>query len=170
MHQIDTKIFKKFKASKFLTVLMQFLYNFQKISWNRSFKKFKGESTSYVVPSLTRMLHRFPPKPLKNDSTWVIEFKHLHVFKQQMCTFRVVLESECAHGQLAYQKKAMKLCILAITGGNVAGYYYRSLKVSLICQKNERRMKDQALKNKRSVWQVATFVVTEGTKEQHKHG
>ena len=76
-----------------------------------------------------------------------------------------------AYGQLPLSKNAMDLCIFAITGGNVTGYY-RFLKgfygLAVILTIFQEKI-DKTLENKHPAWLDEILVVTKVTKEQHKH-
>ena len=74
-----------------------------------------------------------------------------------------------AYGQLKLSKKAMDLCIFAVTGGNFTGYYrflkgfYGLADIPTIFQEKI----DQTLENKHSAWLDDIIVVTKGSKQKH---
>ena len=74
-----------------------------------------------------------------------------------------------AYGQPRLSKKAMDLCIFAVTGGNFAGYYrflkgfYGLADIPTIFQEKI----DQTLENKHPAWLDDIIVVTKGSKQKH---
>ena len=76
---------------------------------------------------------------------------------------------EYAYGQLKLSKRAMDLCIFAVTGGNFTGYY-RFLKsfyglddISTLFQEKI----DQTLEHKHPAWLDDIMVVTKVYKQKH---
>ena len=74
-----------------------------------------------------------------------------------------------AYGQLQLSKRAMDLCIFAVTGGNFTGYYrflkgfYGLADIPTIFQEKI----DQTLENKHPAWLDDIIVVTKGSKQKH---
>ena len=74
-----------------------------------------------------------------------------------------------AYGQLQLSKRAMDLCLFAVTGGNFTGYYrflkgfYGLADIPTIFQEEI----DQTLENKHPAWLDDIIVVTKGSKQKH---
>ena len=74
-----------------------------------------------------------------------------------------------AYGQLKLSRRAMDLCIFAVTGGNFTGYYrfqkgfYGLADIPTIFQEKT----DQTLENKHPAWLDDIIVVTKGSKQRH---
>ena len=75
-----------------------------------------------------------------------------------------------AYGQLPLSKKAMDLCIFAVTGGNFSGYYrfligfYDLADIPTVCHEKI----DKTLESKHPAWLDDVLVVTKRPIEQHK--
>ena len=80
------------------------------------------------------------------------------------------LDLDYTYGQLSLSREARNLCIFAVTGGNITGYYrfpkgfYGLADIPTIFQEKL----DQTLENKHTAWLDDIIVVTKGSKEQHK--
>ena len=87
------------------------------------------------------------------DQIWILKF-----------------DLDYAYGQLQLSKRVTDLCIFAITGGNVTGYYryLRQFNGLAGIPTIFREKVDQTLENKHLAWLDDILVVTKGTKEQHK--
>ena len=74
-----------------------------------------------------------------------------------------------AYGQLKLSRRAMDLCIFAVTGGNFTGYYqflkgfYGLADIPTTFQEKN----DQTLENKDPAWLDDIIVVTKGSKQNH---
>ena len=74
-----------------------------------------------------------------------------------------------AYGQLKLSRRAMDLCIFAVTGGNFTGYYrflkgfYGLADIPTIFPEKI----DQTLENKHPAWLDDIIVVTKGSKQKH---
>ena len=74
-----------------------------------------------------------------------------------------------AYDQLQLAKKAMDLCIFAVTGGNFTGFYrflkgfYGLADIPTIFQDKI----DETLENKHPTWLDDIIVVTKGSKQNH---
>ena len=79
------------------------------------------------------------------------------------------LDLDYAYGQLKLSRRAMDLCIFAVTGANFTGYYrflkcfYGVADIPTIFQDKF----DQILENKHPAWLDDIIVVTKGSKQKH---
>ena len=106
------------------------------------------------MPNMEELISRISRKTADRpaDEIWISKF-----------------DLDYAYGQLKLSKRAMDLCIFAVTGGNFTGYYqflkvfYGQADIPTVFQEKI----DQTLENKHPAWLDDIIVVTKGSKQKH---